>query len=52
MASFTKRGNGWQARVSWVDTFGKRHFKNKQGFKTKSLAKRWAVENEEQLNKA
>lgn len=51
MASFTKRGNGWQARVSWVDTFGKRHFKNKQGFKTKSLAKRWAVENEEQLNK-
>lgn len=50
MASFKKRGNGWQARVSWVDTFGKRHFKNKQGFKTKSLAKRWAVENEEQLN--
>lgn len=51
MASYAKRGNGWQARVSWVDAFGKRHFKNKQGFKTKALAKRWAVKNEDQLNK-
>ena len=51
MASYTKRGNGWQARVSWVDSLGKRHFKNKQGFKTKTLAKKWAVDNENQLNR-
>lgn len=50
MAQFVKRGKGWQARISWTDSFGKRHFKNKQGFKTKTLAQKWAVDNQNQLN--
>lgn len=50
MAQYTKRGKGWQARIQWRDSFGKRHTKSKSGFKTKALAKKWAITNEEQLN--
>lgn len=50
MAEYTKRGKGWQARVSWHDSFGKRHTKAKAGFKTKKLASIWAVDMEAQLN--
>ncbi|WP_215509785.1 site-specific integrase [Limosilactobacillus fermentum] len=51
MASYVKRSGKWQARISWYDTAGKRRFKNKGGFATKSLAKKWAVENEANLAK-
>lgn len=51
MAQYSKRGKGWQARIQWRDSFGKRHTKSKAGFATKTLAKKWAVDNESQLNK-
>lgn len=51
MAQYSKRGKGWQARIYWRDSFGKRHTKAKAGFATKTLAKKWAVDNESQLNK-
>ncbi|WP_251548267.1 site-specific integrase [Limosilactobacillus caecicola] len=51
MAQYLKRGKGWQARISWYDSFGKRHTKSKAGFKTKKLAQIWAVDNEDKLNK-
>ncbi|MBP2056967.1 integrase [Lactobacillus colini] len=41
MASIKKRGEVWQARVTWY-TSGKRNYKSKSGFKTKAEAKRWA----------
>lgn len=50
MASYTKKYGHWQARVNWVDNFGKRHFKSKNGFATKTLAKKWAVTQENELN--
>lgn len=50
MAQYTKRGKGWQARIQWRDSFGKRHTKSKSGFKTKKLAQVWATDNENQLN--
>lgn len=50
MAYFMKRGKGWSARISWTDAHGKRRTKNKAGFATKTLAKKWATENEAQLN--
>ena len=51
MANFMKRNGKWQARVSWRDADGKLHQKSKAGFATKTLAKKWAVDNESQLNK-
>lgn len=50
MASFSKRHGKWQARVNWTDSFGKRHFKSKNGFATKALARKWAVQAESDLN--
>ena len=50
MANFMKRGKKWQARISWYEN-GKRKTKAKAGFSTKIEAKKWAVENEAQLNK-
>lgn len=50
MAYFSKRGKGWQARIPWTDSNGKRHSKNKGGFATKALAKKWATQNEALLN--
>lgn len=51
MASITKRGSKWQARIQWRDSQRKRHTKSKLGFSTKSQAKQWAVEQESALNK-
>lgn len=50
MAYYQKRGKGWQARISWVDSQGGRHTKSKSGFQTKTAAKKWAVDNEAKLN--
>lgn len=50
MASYTKKYGHWQARVNWVDNFGKRHFKSKNGFATKALAKKWAITHENELS--
>lgn len=50
MAQYSKRGKGWQARIYWRDSFGKRHTKSKAGFKTKRLASQWAVAEENNLN--
>lgn len=47
MASFTKRGNKWQARFSWRDSLGGLHQKSKTGFLTKVQARQWAVEQEQ-----
>lgn len=41
-----KRGKTWTAQVSWYDEHGKRHFKTKSGFKTKSTANKWLHETE------
>lgn len=38
MADVRKRGKKWQARIDYYDDDGKRHFKSKSGFKTKSEA--------------
>lgn len=38
MADVRKRGKKWQARIDYYDDAGKRHFKSKSGFKTKSAA--------------
>lgn len=51
MATYAKKYGKWQARINWVDAFGKRHFKSKNGFATKRLAQAWVVDNESQLNK-
>lgn len=51
MAYYSKRGKGWQARISWYDGQGKRHTKSKAGFSTKMSAKEWAVNHEAELNK-
>ncbi len=49
MAHFEKRGTKWRAQVSWYNEQGKRCFKTKQGFLTKSAARKWA--NEMEFNK-
>ena len=49
MASITKRGKVWQARITWMDSSGKRHSKSKSGFKTKSQANQWSVQQESVL---
>lgn len=46
MAYLQKRGNTWRAKVSWYDVRGKRRFKSKQGFLTKTAARKWANEME------
>lgn len=46
MAHFEKRGTKWRAQVSWYNSQGKRQFKTKQGFLTKSAARKWANEME------
>ena len=43
MANFMKRGNKWQARVTWRDGNGKLHQKSKSGFDTKQQARQYAV---------
>lgn len=50
MASFSKKFNKWQTRITWYDPQGDRHYKSKNGFKTKAPAKKWAIENENRLN--
>lgn len=41
-----KRGNKWQARITWRDDLGKLRQKSKLGFETKQQAKQWAIEQE------
>ena len=43
MANFMKRGNKWQARVTWRDGNGKLHQKSKSVFYTKKQAWNFAV---------
>lgn len=47
MASITKKNGKWAVRVSYYDEFGKRHFKNKDGFSRKKTAEQWATELEQ-----
>lgn len=49
MAYYSKRGKGWQARISWYDNHEKRHTKSKGGFPTKAAAKLLGTENEAKL---
>lgn len=49
MATFTKKYGHWQARISWIDGLGKRHYKSKNGFATKKLAQQWVVKAENDL---
>lgn len=46
MAYIQKRGNSWQAQISWYDIQNKRRYKTKSGFLTKTAAKKWANEME------
>ncbi|KRO14212.1 prophage Lp2 protein 2, integrase [Lactiplantibacillus xiangfangensis] len=46
MASINKRGSSWAVRISFYDASGKRHYKNKAGFKTKKEAEYYAHKNE------
>lgn len=50
MATYFKRGKSWSTKVRWYDSDGKRHSKSKSGFATKSLAKEWAIDQENKLN--
>ncbi len=50
MATFRKKNGKWQARLSWMD-HDKRHWKSKQGFPTKRQAQKWALDQENQLQK-
>ena len=38
MASYRKRENGWEYRINYYDSTGKRKPKSKGGFRTKSEA--------------
>lgn len=49
MASYEKRGTGWQFRISWQDEQGKRHTKSNGGFRTKKLAENAAHDLEVKL---
>ena len=51
MATFRKHGKGWQVRVSWYDDDGNRHYTSKAGFKTKMVAKAYALELEQSKTK-
>lgn len=46
MANFMKRGDKWQARISWRDNNGKLHQKSKSGFATKQEARQYALKME------
>lgn len=46
MASIKKKGATWAVRVSFYDADGKRHFKNKSGFRTKKEAEFYAQKHE------
>ncbi|QLL69553.1 tyrosine-type recombinase/integrase [Lactobacillus sp. 3B(2020)] len=48
MANFMKRGDKWQARISWRDNNGKLHQKSKSGFATKQEARQYAIRLESQ----
>lgn len=50
MAEIKKRNGRWFARIPWRKN-GKRYSKSKSGFATKALAKKWAVKQEDLLNK-
>ena len=50
MASITKRGKDWQAKVYYYDHDHVRHAKSKKGFTTKREATIWATEKENELN--
>lgn len=50
MASFRKRGNSWQYRVTYVDEDGKQREISKSGFVTKTEARIEADQLEHQLN--
>ena len=43
MANYMKRGQKWQARITWRDSNGKLHQKSKAGFDTKQQAKQYAL---------
>lgn len=47
MAVYDKRAKGWRARISWYDSQGKRHYKSKQGFRSKRQAQAWARQMEQ-----
>ena len=51
MPTFRKHGKGWQVRVSWYDDDGNRHYTSKAGFKTKMVAKAYALELEQSKTK-
>lgn len=50
MANYMKRGNKWQARITWRDGNGKLHQKSKSGFATKQQARQYAVKLENNKN--
>lgn len=50
MASFRKRGNKWSVRISYQEN-GKQKQKEKSGFRTKAEAQKYAIEQEQLLNK-
>ena len=50
MASITKRGNKWQAKIYYYDLDHVHHAKSKLGFKTKKEATIWATAKENELN--
>ena len=49
MASYRKRPNGWEYRINYYDSTGKRKPKSKGGFRTKSEAIKAAAEMELKL---
>ena len=49
MASYRKRPNGWEYRINYYDSTGKRKPKSKGGFRTKSEAIKAATEMELKL---
>ncbi|MGI8152471.1 integrase [Staphylococcus haemolyticus] len=51
MASFQKRGKYWRYRIYYTDHLGNEKSLTKSGFKTKSEAKKAAIEAENNLNK-
>lgn len=46
MASIIKRSGKWTVRYSYYDNEGNRHFRSKGGFRTKSAAKIFAIDQE------
>ena len=50
MASISKRGKTWQAKVYFYDEDGKRHAKSKTGFHTKREAEIYATDLQKNSN--